>query len=355
MSPKFFPLTVKEIRKLTKDAVSIEFDIPKTEQAHFQYTSGQYLTLKTNIAGAEVRRSYSLCSSPFENKWIVAIKKIENGIFSNFATQKLRVGDQIEVMNPMGNFSLQSASGKPRSIVLFAAGSGITPMLSIAKTLLHEEPDSDVTLFYGNQGFKTIIFREELEALKNTYMNRFRLVHIFSRESLGTKILQGRIDYEKCLALHTAFLKNQTIDGVYICGPETMILEVRDCLTSLGIDKEKIHFELFHAGLAKKETHKEEIVTGLASEVEVIIDGDIISLALHTNGENILDAAQKAGGDLPYACKGGVCCTCKAKVIEGTVSMDVNYALDEEEVANGYILTCQSHPTSERVLITFDE
>jgi ring-1,2-phenylacetyl-CoA epoxidase subunit PaaE len=243
-----------------------------------------------------------------------------------------------------------------KSYALFAAGSGITPVISIAKSVLHSEPASDVTLFYGNKQFGSIIFREELEALKNQYIDRLRVIHILSRESLGNDIQKGRIDREKTGKLFDAFLKNHPVDAVFVCGPEQMILAVKDVMAEKGVDPSAIHFELFTSGAAAKQTKSvDSNEPKVESNVTVILDGDELDLALDSTGDTILDAAQKAGADLPFACKGGVCCTCKAKILEGTARMDVNYALEKDEVDAGYILTCQAHPTSEKLVVSFDD
>jgi ring-1,2-phenylacetyl-CoA epoxidase subunit PaaE len=355
MTPKFHTLKVKDIKKETKETVSIAFEIPTDLQNDYQFYAGQYLTLKTNIDKEEVRRSYSLCSAPYEGEWRVAVKQIENGKFSTFANRQLKSGDLLDVMQPMGNFKLVPDANAKKNYVLYAAGSGITPIFSILKTILENEPQSTVTLFYGNKGFYGIIFREELEGWKNKYINRFRLVHIFSRESPGNKIQKGRIDKEKCNDLFQAFLKNERIDAAYICGPEQMILNVKGSLEENGVNSNAIHFELFGTQLKVEEKAKDEVKASFSSKVEVILDGDSFDFNLDSNGLSILDAAQQAGADLPFACKGGVCCTCKAKVIEGSARMDVNYALTPEEVQNNYILTCQAHPTSEQIVVSFDD
>ncbi len=356
MTPKFHTLSISDIRKETEDTVSIAFDVPSELENDYAFLAGQYLTLKTTINGEDVRRSYSLCSAPHEGEWRVAVKQVENGIFSTYANTTLSEGAFLDVMTPTGNFCLHPTKEANKSYALFAAGSGITPILSIAKTILFEEPKSDVTLFYGNKNFNSINFREELEALKNTHMDRLRIVHVLSRESLGNKIQKGRIDKEKCTELYNAFLANNTIDGVYICGPEEMILGVKDSLVENGVDGKSIHFELFTTPGVKKT--EEKISTNdadIASNVTIILDGDVIDLSMTSSGESILDVAQKAGADLPFACKGGVCCTCKAKIIEGSARMDVNYSLEKNEVEAGYILTCQAHPTSEKLIVSFDE
>lgn len=354
MNPTFHTLRIADIRKETEDTVSISFEIPAELKKDYNYFSGQYLTLKADINGEEIRRSYSLCSAPHEEEWRVAIKQIEEGKFSTFANEKLKVGDTLEVMTPTGNFHLESNPSHKKSYVLIAAGSGITPIISIAKTILENEPNSDVTLFYGNKGFASIIFREEVEALKNKHMNNLRVVHILSRESLGNAIQKGRIDADKIEKLYEAFLKNTEIDEVFVCGPEAMIHSVRDKFKGYVKNPKNIHFELFTTSevvATKKESNEPKI----ESNVTVIMDGDSLELAMGSEGETILDAAFKAGGDLPFACKGGVCCTCKAKILEGTAKMDINYALEPDEVEAGYILTCQAHPTSEKLVVSFDD
>lgn len=356
MTPKFNPLIIKDIRRETDDCVSISFDIPNNIKPDYSFKSGQYLTLRTLINNEDVRRSYSLCSSPFENEWRVAVKQVEQGVFSTFANKELQIGNELQVMTPMGNFLLNPQSSAKKSYVLFAAGSGITPILSIAKTVLKEEPESDVTLFYGNKGFSSIIFREELEALKSLHISNFRIIHVLSRESLGNKIQKGRIDAQKCGELYEAFLKNQVIDSVYICGPESMILDVEKTLIEKGVSKEKIHFELFTSSSSAKQSIKKETTEpSFDSSVSLILDGDTYDFNMSSQGKSILDAGFDAGADLPFACKGGVCCTCKAKILEGSASMDVNYALDKDEVDRGYILTCQAHPTSDKLVVSFDD
>lgn len=355
MTPKFHSLVVKEVREETDDCVSISFDVPSELVEAYHYSSGQYLTLRADINGEDVRRSYSLCSAPHENEWRVAVKQVESGKFSTFANQELKAGDRLDVMTPMGNFAVEPAVTNKRSIALFAAGSGITPILSIAKTILTQEPESDVTLFYGNKTILSIVFREEVEGLKNEYMDRLRLVHILSRENLGTPLLKGRIDLEKTNQLFKTFLAADLPDAVYICGPEQMILDVKDSLAQNGVDPSTVHFELFTSpDMVKKDI---EPYTGpqIESNVSVILDGDRFDLFLDSDGENLLDAAQKAGADLPFACKGGVCCTCKARILEGEARMDVNYALEPDEVAAGYILTCQAHPMSDKLVVSFDD
>jgi ring-1,2-phenylacetyl-CoA epoxidase subunit PaaE len=359
MRPKFETLTVKNIVRETEDCVSIEFDIPSDLKERYLFQPGQYLTLRKEINGEDVRRSYSICSGVNDNKLCVAVKEVPNGRFSTFANQKLKVGDKMDVMTPMGNFTTEITSATDKSFVFFAAGSGITPILSLTKTILQDAPKSDVTLFFGNKGFDSVIFKEEIENLKNNYMNNFRIIHVFSRENIGNALQKGRIDKEKVTKLNKAFLAGQNVDEVFVCGPEPIIHAVSDAFEEQGISKDQIHFELFTTPGAKekadnieKPVKKEEHIN---ANVTIILDGEETLLALDSEGENILDAGQKAGADLPFACKGGVCCTCKAKIIEGSASMDVNYALEKDEVEAGYILTCQAHPTSDKLVVSFDD
>ncbi len=354
MNPRFNPLRIIDLRQETEDTLSVSFEIPTVLLPEYSFKAGQYLTLRTFIDGEDVRRSYSLCSTPKSGEWRVAIKRIEDGLFTTFAHEKLKVGDIIDVMTPMGNFIYDAKPLEKRSFVLFAAGSGITPILSITKEMLANEPLSDVTLIYGNKGFNSIIFREELEALKNRFMDRLRVVHILSRESLGNPLQKGRIDQSKCEHLYKALLQGTQVDGIYICGPEEMIHAVKDSMNMEGISADKIHFELFNTSSTKKEKVKYE-GPEIKANVKIIMDGEEFDLALDGSGTNILEAAHNAGADLPYACKGGVCCTCKAKILEGEARMDVNYALEKDEIEAGYILTCQAHPTTEKLVVSFDD
>lgn len=355
MSTKFYSLQVSAIKRETPTCVSVAFEIPESLEADFSFEAGQYFTFKKTIENQEIRRSYSLCSAPNENEWRVAIKQIPDGVFSSYANQELCVGDTLEVLAPMGNFKFTPRQDARNNYVLFAAGSGITPIFSILKTILTFEPQSTVTLFYGNKGQGEVIFREELEALKNKYLDKLNLVHVFSRENTGVPLLKGRIDAERIEKLLRAFFKGQTIDAAYLCGPQQMILSAKDELEKFGMAANQIHFELFHAAPIEKKEEATVQGTAFDSHIELIMDGEVTNFYLSSQGPSILDAAYQAGADAPFACKGGVCCTCKAKVLRGEVSMDVNYALTPEEVEQGYVLTCQAHPKSTDVLISFDD
>lgn len=355
--PKFHPLTIKDIRQETADCISVAFHIPEALQEEYQYTPGQYITFKHNIEGEEVRRSYSLCSSPFENDFRVAIKKVEKGLFSTYASTHFREGDTLDIMTPTGHFTLQPNQTKKQNYVAFAAGSGITPILSILKSILLQEPESTFVLVYGNKNVGSIIFKEEIEALKNKYMDRFQVIHVLSRERLETEVNNGRINEKKCGQLFSSLVNIKEKDQFFMCGPEQMIHDVKDYLQGEGIPESNIHFELFTSANQKKQsdwkvTHQED--NEKLCTVTIKVDDRTYDIKLAYGGDNILDAALKSGADLPYACKGGVCCTCRAKVMEGEVEMEVNYALEKEEVANGFVLTCQAHPKTDKVFIDFD-
>lgn len=356
---KFHTLTISDIRQETADCVSVAFAVPKELKEEYQFTQGQYLTLKTTINSQEVRRSYSICSSPLDGELRVAIKKVEDGVFSTYANESLQKGDVLEVMTPMGKFFTRVNPTQSKNYVLFAAGSGITPIISIVKTVLQSEPHSQITLFYGNKNSDSIIFKEELEGLKNTYLTRFSLYHVLSRENLGVELFKGRIDSEKCHKLLQSFVLPGVIDEAFMCGPVDMINAIRTELEQLEIPKEHIHFELFTTAGSKTtngSTRKQNNpTTNVAAEVTIVLDGDRFTFDMQDANDNILDAALKAGADLPYACKGGVCCTCRARVLEGEVDMEVNYALEPHEVEQGFVLTCQSHPKTKTVTVDFDQ
>lgn len=356
MSVHFEKLRIKDIRKETADCVSIAFDVPVTLQQAFSYKQGQYLTLRCFINNEEIRRSYSLCSSPLDNEWRIAVKKVADGSFSTYANTSLQIGDTLDVMPPMGKFYTDTDIVHTKQYVAIAAGSGITPIISIIKTILQSEPASTVTLVYGNRNRHSIIFREELEALKNKHISRFRLIHVLSREITDAAINTGRIDTTKCDELFTRMVNPQA-DEFFICGPEQMTFCVKDFLLHKGVDAKKVHVELFTASRQPAKARAAAATTGdeqPTSRITVKLDGTAFDFDLAYDSDNILDAALFHGADLPYSCKGGVCCTCRARLVEGQVDMEVNYALEPEEVAQGFILTCQAHPRSEKVVVDFD-
>jgi len=356
MSLHFHRLTVKEVKKETPECVSVLFDVPENLQHDFQFSQGQSLTLRTTINGEEIRRNYSICSSPLENKLKVAIKKVEGGLFSTFANEHLKKGDVLDVMPPVGKFNTPLLPENKKNYLAFAAGSGITPVISLIKTTLATEKHSRFTLVFGNRNRSSIIFFEELESLKNQYMERFSLVHILSRERMDTDLNFGRISQEKLEELDRLEDFSST-DEFFICGPAEMIFTVKAFLEKKGITGNKIHLELFNSTKSRQSTvdSPQTNTSGAVSNINVKVDGRSFEVTIPFNSDQtILDAALQQGADLPYACKGGMCCTCKAKLLEGEVSMDVHWGLEEEEVAKGYILTCQSHPKTEKVVVDFD-
>lgn len=365
MSIHFHPLRIKEIRRETPDCVSVLLEVPEALQKEFQFTQGQSLTVRGFLNKEEIRRTYSICSSPIDKEWRVAIKKVDGGTFSTYVNEQLRSGDTLEVMPPVGKFYTPLDPQQQKNYIAFAAGSGITPVVSLIKTTLATEPNSTFTLVYGNRSRGTIIFFEELEALKNKYMQCFNLIHILSRERTETDLNFGRIDQDKLTAL-SKIVNYKKADEFFICGPEEMIFTVKAFLESIGINQKKIHFELFttpgqegKSGARSQEmgvvSREKAAASGPGTKVIVKLDGRSFEFDLSFNSKtNILDAALQQGADLPYACKGGVCCTCKARLLEGQVEMDVHWGLEQEEIEEGYILTCQSHPKSDKVVIDFD-
>lgn len=356
---RFHTLRIQDITHETSDCVSVAFEVPEELVSDYRFIPGQYLTLETEINGEKVRRSYSLCSSPEDGELRVAIKKVEGGLFSTYANEKLTVGSNMEVMTPEGNFYLKPDEENKKTYVAFAAGSGITPVFSMIKAVMAIEPNSTFTLFYGNRTTQSVIFRDEIDALKNQHMDRLEVHHVLSREDQGSDYLKGHIDEVKCISFSEKFFNATEVDSYFICGPEAMINCVSSSLVNLGVEKSNIHYELFTSpvqNLANKTVAKAEGSSEkMTSEVTVILDGEETHFQVASNGFNILDAALDAGADVPYACKGAVCCTCRAKVIEGSVEMEMNYALEDEEVEEGFVLTCQSHPTSPRVIVSYDE
>lgn len=359
MAVHFHPLKVKKITRETTDCISISFDVPQHLENDFLYKEGQNITVKKNIDNKEVRRSYSICAAPHEKELKVAVKKVPGGSFSQFANEELQEGDVLDILPPTGNFSGKAAFTHSENLLAIAAGSGITPVISIIKHCLKTRPDTNFTLIYGNKSRASIIFFDELEALKNKYMQRFSFINVLSREKTDSPIQNGRIDNEKLTSLKK-LIDYKNCSSIFICGPEQMIFTASDFLVGEGIEKSKIHFELFTipgqaASVKEERTSTSKVVDkGLQSKVTIKLDGRSFDFDLPYKGMNILDAALQQGADLPYACKGGVCATCKARLVSGKIEMEVNYALEPEEVKDGFILTCQSHPRTEKVVVDFD-
>ncbi len=356
---EFSNLKIAEIREEANDTRQLVFDVPPELEDTFSFKAGQYLTFAAEIDGEEVRRSYSICAAVGE-PLSVAIKKIEGGAFSSYAHDNLSAGDEVRVLPPDGQFSPELDPGTKKKYLLISAGSGITPVISIAKTVLATEPESEVTLIYGNRRSGDMIFRESLLWLKNRYLERFQWINIFSRETQDAPILNGRINNRKGTELNRCLIDIVSYDEFYLCGPEGMISEVSRGLRATGIDEAHIHYELFFASAEDArlaiEKHHERArqYAGLTTEVRVRYSGREVAFDLTADGENILDGATEQGLDLPYSCKGGVCATCKAKLLEGEVDMDLNHALSDEEVEAGFVLTCQAHPISTKVIVDFD-
>lgn len=356
--PEFHALRVSDVRKETEDTVSVAFDVPAELVSDYEFQQGQYLTLRREIKGEDTRRSYSICSGVGESELRVAIKHVEGGLFSTFANSELKTGDELQVMTPMGNFTSELNEANEKRYLLIAAGSGITPMLSIIKSVLTKEPNSRITLMYGNRYFKGIIFRDILEDLKDAYLGRLRVFHVLSGENNEIDLFAGRIDEEKIKGFCSTFINPAECDEVFICGPEPMINAANETLKGLGIAEENIHFELFTSPKGSLYKEREIVVDkefeGETCEVEVTLYGQQWEFEMPFD-KPILDVAAEKGLDLPFSCKGGMCCTCRAKLQEGDVEMMVNYALEPGEVEDGFILTCQSLPKSKKLVVNFDE
>lgn len=361
MSTQFHKLTIAGVHKETDNAVCVRFEVPEDKKAAFAFTPGQYLTLKEQINGEEVRRSYSICAGLDDGELRVAIKRVEGGVFSTWANEFLQAGHSIEVMPPQGDFHTQIDPAHEKNYLCICAGSGITPVLSIIKTILAREPKSRLTLLYGNQRTNTMMFRNELGFIKNRYLERFHWINIFSREAQEAKIFSGHINNRKGGELNRRLINIRGFDDFFLCGPEAMISEVSRGLRGEGIDESHIYYELFAASAddARKRVEKHHArareYQGMVSEVTVISGGREYQFELTADGENILDAGLDNGADLPFSCKGGVCATCKARLVEGEVDMDLTIALEQDELDAGYILTCQSHPVSNKVIVDFDQ
>lgn len=354
--PVFHDLRVAAVDPLTDDSVVITFEVPAELREEYAFKQGQHLTLRCTLAGDDVRRNYSICSPAGSGDLRVAVKRLPGGVFSAFAHTKLRPGDVVEVMTPTGHFYTELDPNQARHYAMVAAGSGITPILSIISTVLEVEPDSTVTLVYGNRSTSTIMFLEELEDLKNRFPARFNLIHILSREAQEVELFTGRIDREKTERLLDTLLPVDTVDDWFLCGPFPMVEDVRAALLGRGVDPAHVHRELFHVESAPPPVREvaAAAVAG-ASTVTIVLDGRSTTFQLPPRAESILDAALKARSDAPYACKGGVCGTCRARVVEGEVEMDRNYALESDEMDKGFVLACQSHPTSAKVTLDFDQ
>jgi ring-1,2-phenylacetyl-CoA epoxidase subunit PaaE len=350
----FFRLRVCDARPETRDAIVVTFDVPPTLEAQFRFAAGQHLTLRKAIDGQEIRRTYSICSAPQDQLLRIAIKRMPEGIFSNWANDHLATGDYLEVMPPIGNFGVSCSPERRRSYVAFAAGSGITPIFSIVKSTLLAEPQSSFTLFYGNRASGAVMLREELADLKDRFLERLNLVHILTRERQESELLNGRITGGKAHQLLDHWSGNRPIDVAFLCGPGTLIADVTDVLKLRGLADSQIRRELFTSGpprpLSKPSAHPEQKMC----EVTVLLDGVERRFSMPKGTESILHGGLRHGIDLRYGCQGGVCSSCRAHLRTGEVEMDAHYALEDYEVAQGFILTCQSHPLTDQVIVDFD-
>jgi ring-1,2-phenylacetyl-CoA epoxidase subunit PaaE len=355
---RFLPLTVVDVRRETRDAVVVTLAPRAEDAAKFVFAQGQYLTFRRDFDGEELRRSYSICAGVDEGILQVGIKRVEGGAFSGFANDALRPGDVLEVMPPMGNFHAPLAPEAARHYLGFAGGSGITPVLSILKTVLAREPKARFTLVYANRQISSIMFREELEDLKNLHLGRLSVLHVLETEAQEIDLFTGRVDGAKITALFEHWVDPASVDMAFICGPEPMMLAIAKGLRDHGLTDDKIKFELFASGQPGRARQK--VVANVSDQAEaceavVTLDGTTRSFRMPKAGVSLLDAALAADIDAPYACKAGVCSTCRAKVLEGEVEMATNHALEDYEVRQGYVLTCQCLPLSDRVVVSYDQ
>jgi ring-1,2-phenylacetyl-CoA epoxidase subunit PaaE len=350
---RFHTLKVAAIERLTDDAVAITFAVPPELRDAYRFAAGQHVSLVCAAAGDDTRRSYSICAPAGSGTLKVGVKRLPGGVFSGYAIDRLRVGDPVEVMTPSGRFTPELDPGRARHYGAVAAGSGITPILSILATALEVEPASRATLIYANARTSSIMFLEELEDLKNRYLDRFQLVNVLAREPHAVELLSGRLDPERLNAILDALVSGD-VDEWYLCGPLDLTSMVADTLAGRGTDPGAIHRELFHAKVAPRRVVPAEAAAGPGAAVEVTLAGRRTAFTLAPEGEPILDALLAVRPDAPYACKGGVCGTCRALLVEGKVEMEQNYALEDPDLAKGFVLACQSHPAADRVVLDFD-
>ncbi len=357
---KFHTLTVESVRPQGEDAVEITFAVPEALQADYRFDAGQHLNIQASVDGEDIRRSYSICSPPSSGRLCIGVRRVEGGAFSSFANQALQPGDHLEVMTPTGHFNTPLDPARARSYVAFAAGSGITPVLSIIADILETEPRSRVQLFYGNRSLASTMFRETLMDLKNLYMSRLSLQFVLSREQTELDICNGRIDGARATELLQAFCGEHGVDEVFICGPDSMIDEVAAAAQAFGVDPRCIHYERFatnpkaRAQATRARPARRDSAAG-HSRVTIVMDTHQREFDMPRDGDNIVDAAAAAGIELPYSCKSAVCSTCRARLVEGEVDMAANYALEPWELEAGYVLACQCVPTSEHIVLDYDQ
>ena len=354
--PQFYPLTVTAVRKTIREAVVVTLE--PADGREIPFIQGQYLTFRRDFAGTELRRSYSICAGRNDGILQVGIKKVAGGAFSTWANDELKPGMVLEAMAPMGNFHAAIEPGRAKRYIMFAGGSGITPVLSIIQTVLDEEPRSHITLVYANRNVNTIMFREELEALKNQHMGRFNNVHILESGAQEIELFQGRVDGEKCTALFKHWIPVEQVDMAFICGPEPMMLAIAQALRDHGLSDAQIKFELFLSAqpgrlIRSGDADTSGQATSAKVSASVTLDGVPRRFEMDQN-TSILSAALANAIDVPFACTAGVCSTCKCKLLEGEVEMAANHALEDDEVAGGYILSCQSYPITSHIAVDYD-
>lgn len=356
---EFYKLKVAQKREETNNCTSVKLEVPRELWKHFRYGAGQHIIFKKEFDGEEIRRTYSLCSNPFDKEWRVCVKQIPEGKFSTYVNQELKEGDIVEASSPTGKFAhdIQLDREGARQYLFFAAGSGITPIIAMIKMVLQQEPHCHCQLFYSNRDQNNIVFREELEQLRNKYLRRFELFHILTEQKRDVALLDGKITKEKLKTFSETLLNLSAIDHCFICGPEALTFIIRDELVNLGLAKNKIHYELFVTGLSEED--KQRAAEAMKKRVEgtqvtVIEGGTELSFVMTDTYDNVLDAALAAGADVSFACKDGMCSTCKCRVEEGSVVMKKNYALEKDDLEKGYVLSCQSVPTSKKLKVNYD-
>jgi ring-1,2-phenylacetyl-CoA epoxidase subunit PaaE len=348
----FHRLAVSAVERLTDDAVAVTFEVPPGLRAEYDFAPGQHVNVSMP-GDDDTRRSYSICASPGDGRLRIAVKRIPEGTFSAFALESLTPGDELDVMTPAGRFTLALDPAQAKQYVAIAAGSGITPILSIVTAALETEPTSRVTLLYGNRTSRTVMFLDELADLKDRFPERFHLIHVLSREAQEADLLSGRIDADRLTRMLDTLVPPSSIDEWYLCGPYELVTDARKVLAARGVDPAHVHSELFHVG--DLPARRVEIAAPQAgSEVSILLDGRKSQVTISDPDETVLEAVLRVRNDAPFACKGGVCGTCRAKVLGGSVAMERNYALEADEVSSGYVLTCQSHPTTETVSLDYD-
>jgi ring-1,2-phenylacetyl-CoA epoxidase subunit PaaE len=354
----FHPLRVACVERLTEDAVAVTFDVPPELREEFRFQAGQHVSIRSPVEGDDVRRNYSICAPATSGRLQIGVKRIPDGVFSTYVAERLRPGDVLDIMTPTGSFSTALQPGQRKRYGAIAAGSGITPVLSILSTALEVEPESSAVLVYVNRTTLNIMFLEDLEDLKNRYPDRFQLIHVLDEEPLDVEILSGRLDADRLGRILDHLVLPDDVDEWFLCGPLPMTDVAREVLLAYGADDQHIHRELFFVGpppAASSRAPAAEAEPRTGAEVTILLDGRSQTFVLPGDGASILDTTLRYRSDAPFACKNGVCGTCRAKVVEGEVRMDANYALEPAEVAAGYALACQSHPAADRVVLDFDQ